>query len=40
LVFAMGAMYFAMLVVGWNLHQTMHRYIILKRFYNSWMLGS
>lgn len=25
-VFAMGAMYFAMLFVGWNLHQTMHRY--------------
>ncbi|XP_002965853.2 probable serine incorporator [Selaginella moellendorffii] len=27
-VFAMGAMYFAMLFVGWNLHQTMHRWSI------------
>jgi len=25
-VFAMGSMYFAMLFVGWNLHQTMHRW--------------
>ena len=24
-VFAVGAMYLAMLFVGWNLHQTMHR---------------
>ncbi|KAH7276285.1 hypothetical protein KP509_39G000900 [Ceratopteris richardii] len=27
-VFAMGAMYFAMLFVGWNLHQTMHKWSI------------
>lgn len=25
-VFALGAMYLAMLFVGWNLHQTMHKY--------------
>lgn len=25
LVFAMGAMYFAMIFVGWNAHQTMER---------------
>jgi hypothetical protein len=24
-VFAMGAMYFAMLFVGWSPHQTMHK---------------
>eukprot|EP00249_Psilotum_nudum_P007957 c20942_g1_i4 orf=486-1598(+) len=27
-VFAMGSMYFAMLFVGWNLHQTMHKWSI------------
>lgn len=27
-VFAMGAMYFAMLFVGWNLHQTAHKWSI------------
>ena len=25
LVFAMGAMYFAMIFVGWNAHQTMEK---------------
>ncbi|XP_024528791.1 probable serine incorporator [Selaginella moellendorffii] len=28
LVFALGSMYFAMLFIGWNLHQTMHKYSI------------
>ena len=31
LVFAMGAMYFAMIFVGWNAHQTMEKYVLKKK---------
>ena len=38
LVFAMGAMYFAMLFVGWNLHQTMHKYVAANCSFHQWVL--
>jgi len=27
----MGAMYFAMIFVGWNAHQTMEKYVLKKK---------
>jgi len=36
-VFAMGAMYFAMLFVGWNLHQTMHKWSIDVGWTSTWV---
>lgn len=36
-VFAMGSMYFAMLFVGWNLHQTMHRWSIDVGWSSTWV---
>jgi len=36
-VFAVGAMYLAMLFVGWNLHQTMHRWSIDVGWTSTWV---